>query len=257
MGFRVRARRVSAAVLVTAAVPAAAWAGSAVVSGHQRLQIKVTVTPARAGAGGAILHLHSHYTSTLPGGGQPPVNEKSLVFTEAKGMTLRTAAFPACKESVVIADGGDAGKACPAGAAVGHGTVVVNARPTVPKLIDGTVTAFNGDDNAGFGGFAKGSPELILYVKTTIGVNTVDYLHIVRTTAGIKLIGVATKPKHRGIAPGDYTLQTFDLTVGTIGKRSWIKPPATCTGHWVFALTLTNFFGQPAITARDSVPCTT
>jgi hypothetical protein len=243
-----------ALALIIVLIPAAAWAGKKVVSGRQSLQIKVTVSPARAGARGVAVHFHSDYMSTQPGGQQPPYNEKSLTVTEPKGLVLHPSAVPSCRESKVVAVNGDAAKVCPASAKVGHGSVIVNARPAIKSLITGAITAYNGVDDGGVGGYAKGSPELILYVKTSIGVNTVDYLHIVKSPAGLQLVGHAAKPTKPGVVAGDITLQRLDLTLSA-GKAYSTAPP-TCSGSWLYTLTLRNWFGQPSITARDRVPCT-
>ncbi len=34
-----------------------------------------------------------------------------------------------------------------------------------------------------------------------------------------------------------------------------ITNPRRCNGSWPFALTVTNWFGQPSITAHDQVKC--
>jgi hypothetical protein len=250
-----RARRLVIAVLATLFVlPAVAWAGKKVVSGQQSLQIKVTVKPATAKARGATFRLQSTNLSTKPGGQQPPYNTKSIIFTEPKGASLNTSGTPSCLESAVLRAKGDA-SVCPATSKVGHGTVTINARPTVKSLITGTIVAYNGKDDGGFDGYAKGSPELVLWIKTSIGVNAVDYFHIVKTGGGtVKLIANAAKPAKAGIAPGNFTIQKLDLTVNGSGKK-YVTNPHTCSGGWPFALTITNYFGQPSITARDVVAC--
>lgn len=251
-----RARRVAVATFAgVLLLPAAALAGKKVVSGDQSLQVKVTMRPARAGARGVTFRLQVANQSTQPGGQQPPYNTKSITFTEAKGVQLNTSAAPACRESAVLAANGNA-SVCPAASKIGHGTVVVNARPAVPTLIDGTVAIYNGVDDGGYAGYHKGSRELILYVKTTLGVNSVAYFHIVKTPKGIfKLIANDTKPAQPGIVPGDITLQKLDLTIAGSAKRPFVIAPSVCTGKWGFALTIDNWFGQPSITARDKVAC--
>ena len=243
-------------VLALAITPAAAWAGKKVISGAQSLQIKVTVTPARAGGRGVTLHFHSDYASTKPGGQQPPYNEKSLTVREPKGMVMHTAAVPACQESKVLAAKGDAQSVCSSTSKVGRGSVTVNARPTIKTLITGTITAYNGVDDGGAGGFRKGSPVLILFVKTSIGVITSDYLHVVKSPTGVLLTGGQAKPAKPGTVAGDITLQRLDLTISGSGKSAYITAPRTCTGSWPFSLTIRNWFGQPSITARDRVACT-
>ncbi len=253
--FRSSGRLALSLVVASVVFPAAAWAGKKVISGQQSLQIKVTVHPARAGAHGVTLHVHVVYLNTKAPSQQPPYNTKSSTFVEPKGLALRTSAVPACQESKIVAANGDAPKACPAGAQVGHGAVVVNARPTIKSLITGTVTAYNGVDDAGYAGFKKGSPLLALYIKTSIGITTVDYFHIVKSSRGLTLISRSTKPAAPGIAPGVFTIRQLDLTIAGSGKHPYMTAPPSCTGSWPFSLTITNWFGQPSVTAGDRVAC--
>lgn len=176
------ARAVLVALAIGVAVPTAAVAGKAVVSGQQKLQLTVALSPAKAGARGVTLHFHETDLGTKSGQ-QPPYNTKDIIFRMPTGLTLRTSALPSCPESKAIAPNGSVA-VCPAGSKVGAGTVTVNARPSIPQLITGTIRLYNGKDDGRFGGFAKDSPELILDVKTSIGVNVTDFFHVVKTAKG-------------------------------------------------------------------------
>ena len=99
-----------------------------------------------------------------------------------------------------------------------------------------------------------GGVVLFLYVKTTIGLDVTDFFHVVKTGGGLELIGRNTKPSHSGFVPGNFTLQTLDLT-SVASPSAYFSNPPKCTRSWRFALTLTNFFGQPSITAPDNVRC--
>lgn len=252
-----RGSRIAVALLTVAVVvPAAAWAGQKAVSGQQSLQIKATLTPARAGARGVSMHLLSEYSNAKPGGQQPPYNTKSIVVVEPGGLSVNTSSAPTCSESKVIKANGNA-SVCPARARVGSGTVTINARPMIRTLISGTVTIYNGLDDGRYGGYPTGSRLLILYIKTSVGVNTSDYLHVVTTRAGVvKLVGNTAKPAKPGVGPGDITLQKLDLTVSGSGRKPYITNPRKCNGSWPVSITVTNWFGQPSITAHDSVKCT-
>ncbi len=258
MRTHARAGRVLIALLaIGALLPAAVWAGQKAVSGQQSLQIKVTVKPARAGAKGASLRFQSEYLSTKPGGQQPGYNAKTTTFTEPKGFSINASAVPSCFESKVLKAKGNAPSVCPASAKVGHGSVVVNARPSIKSLITGTIVVYNGIDDGGAGGYPKGSRELILYINTSVGIKLANFLHIVKAPAGsAKLTGTSTKPSKPGITPGSYTLQRLDLTVSGSGNKPYLINPPTCKGSWPFSLTITNWFGQPSVTASDSVTCT-
>jgi hypothetical protein len=243
-----------AAAAVAVLVPGAAWAGKRVTAGdHQSLQLSVSVQPNQAGARLTKLHLHTDYRNSTGNGQQPPVNGSAIILKLAKGTTFHFAAAHACKESATI-KAPTTSAPCPANTKTGSGSVIVNARPTVAALIHGKVTAFNGVDDGGAGGYGKGKPVVILWVKTTIGVNVIDYFHVVKAGGTLELIGKNTKPSHPGFVAGDFTLQTLDLT-STGNASAYFNNPPKCTGSWGFALTLTNFFGQPPITAPDKVAC--
>lgn len=236
-------------------VPAAAMAGKKVVSGQQSLQLKVSLTPSRAGASGVTLRLHEDNLSTKPTGQQLPYNAKSIIFRMAKGLIFHPAAAGTCLESTALHSAAGAA-ACPTGSKVGKGSVTVNARPTIPKLITGTVAVYNGVDDGGYGGYPKGSRIMLLYLKTSIGLSTTNYFHIVKTGNGSEmLVTNAPKPSKPGIAPGDFTLQTLDLSVSGSGRAPYLTNPRTCTGSWPFSLTITDYFGQPSVTAGDRVQC--
>lgn len=235
-------------------IPVGAWAGERVTAGdHQSLQLSVSMRPNQAGVRLTRLHIHSEYRNSTGNGQQPPVNGAAIILKLPRGTTFHFSAAHACQESVVI-KAPPGRPPCPASAKIGAGTVIVNARPTLSTLVHGQLTEFNGVDDSGVGGYPRGSPVLLLYVRTTIGVNQTDFFHVVTRGGGLELIGRSTKPSHPGIVPGDFTLQTLDLT-STASPSAYFRNPPKCSGSWRFALTLTNFFGQPPITAPDTVGC--
>jgi hypothetical protein len=142
-----------------------ALAGSNVVSGKQTLQIKAGLRPARAGARHVTSTFRFDYRSTTPGQ-QAPYNTKSITPWSRRDWCSTLP--PACKRSLINSAHGDL-SACPRNTIVGHGTVVVNARPTVPTLISGTVTIYNAVNNIGQGQ-PKGTRNLVLWVTTSIGL---------------------------------------------------------------------------------------
>jgi hypothetical protein len=240
------------AVVAAVVTPAVALAGKKVVSGEQSLQLKVSLKPARAGAKGAVLTLEQQYLNPKHPGQQPPYNSKTISFSAPKGFVIHPHAVPQCKESVAIKNGAGV---CPASSKVGAGRVVVNARPSASKLITGTITEFNGINDGGYAGFPKGSPEVILYIKS---LSTTNFFHLVKNKDGSeKLVGVSTKPSKPGVAPGSFTIQYLKLSLfRSSQKKPYFTNPPTCHGSWPFSLTTTNYFGQPSITAHDSVRCT-
>lgn len=250
-------RVVMAGMAAVVLVPAAALAGKRAVSGDQSLQLRVSLKPARAGAKGAVLSLEQSYVNPKQPGQQPPYNSKTITFRLANGLVVHPHSAPQCRESVTLkAKAG--GGACPASSKVGTGTVVINYRPFVPTLITGTVTDFNGVDDGGYGGFPKGSPEIVLYVKTSLGVNATEYFHLVKHKDGSEMLtGTESRPARPGVQSGNFTLQDLKLTVHRSSRnKPYITNPPTCQRHWLFSLTTTNYFGQPPVTARDAVKCT-
>jgi hypothetical protein len=254
---RVLFTRIAMAVIaVVVFVPAVALAGKPVVSGAQQLQLKVSLTPARAGAKGAVLTFEQDYTNPKSPGQQPPYNTKTITVGFPKGLVVHPHAAPQCRESVAMnPKSGPA--ACPAKSKVGSGTVVVNARPSVPMLITGTITDFNAVDDGGQGGHPKGSPEIILYIKTSVGLNTTDVFHLVKKNGSEILTGTSSPPTKPGTQPGSITIQKLKLRVsGSSAQNPYVTNPPTCHKSWLFSLTTTNYFGQPSVTAHDAVKCT-
>jgi hypothetical protein len=252
---RIASGRLAVGVLVAVALlPAVAYAGKRVVSGQVSLQIKVTLGRTRANARGVSLRLVAHTMSTKPGGGQPPYNARSITFIEPPGMRMNPSVLPKCRESAVRASKTGAA-VCPADTKVGTGTVVINARPAVPALIAGTVTAYNAVDDGGFGGYPKGSPEVMLDIATSLGIGLSEPLHIVVSGGRVELIVNLPRASAPGPHPGDFTLQRLNLTLAGPRRKPYIVNPPTCPGSWPFSLTIRNWFGPPPITARDRVSC--
>jgi hypothetical protein len=239
--------------MVAVTLPGVALAGNKVVSGKQTLQIKAGLRPARAGARHVTSSLRFDYRSTTSGQ-QPPYNTKSITLLEPQGLVLNPAAAPACKRSRIDNAHGDI-STCPRNTIVGHGSVVVNGRPTIPTLITGAVTVYNAVNDVGQGQ-PKGTRNLILWVKTSIGLKVAVPFRVLRGPGGrVELRATFAKPSHPGISPGSVTIQTATLVVSGSGKRSYITNPAVCSGSWPFTLTVTNYFHQPSITARHRVNC--
>lgn len=249
-----QARRGLAVVAIAAAVPAAAVAGKRVVSGQQSLQIKASLRPDRAGAR-STLRLRTDYEG--PAAGQrPPYNIKMITVVLPRGLGLHLAAAPSCKRSQIDAAHGDLSK-CPARSVVGHGSVVVNAAPTIPTPITGTVTIYNAQNDLGQGQ-PKGTRNLLFFARTSIGANATLAFRVSRLRGGrVKLSTQQPKPSHPGLAPGDFSLQKVDITItGSRGeRRPFVTNPPTCAGGWPFTMTISNYFGQPSVTAADRVRC--
>lgn len=249
-----RAVRVGIAISAAAVVlPGAALAGKKVTSGHQTLQIKAHLKPNRAGARHVTFAFHYDYRSTTPGQ-QPPYNPKTITLVMPTGMVLNPNAAPACKRSQIDQNRGDAGK-CPRKTIVGHGTVVANAAPTVSTPITGTVTIYNAINDVGIGQ-PRGTRNLVLWVKPSLGVNQAIAFRVLKSVGGHEALRATfTKPTHPGVTPGSFTIQTVTLSTRGSGKASYITNPLACSGSWQFALKIVNYFNQPPVTAHDGVKC--
>lgn len=166
---------------------------------------------------------------------------------------MNPSSAPPCTESSVPSNGN--ASVCPAASKVGSGSAVINARPADPNLITAKVTAYNAVDDKG-SGYPKGSPSLILYFQTSIGIKTSFFFHIVKSATRTTLIGAFGKPSKPGKAPGSFSIQNLDLNLTGSGSKRYITNPPKCRKHWPFSLTITNYFNQLSVTARAKVMCT-
>ncbi len=250
-----RGRLIVGVVILAAVLPPAALAGKRVVVRAQSLQIQVGLSSTKAGARLRTVHLHAVYKNPKHPAQQPPYNTKSVIFVLSKGVALHPKNAPACKESIQVNNNGSV-NGCPAGSKVGTGRIVVNAAPAVPKPIPAALTIYNGIDDGGYGGYPRGSRLLIFYLQTSLGLNVTEFFHIVKMSGGsYALISKMVKPAKPGITPGTFSLQTVDLTLRNSANKPYFTNPSTCTGSWGFSLKITNYFGQPSITAQDLVNC--
>lgn len=250
----VRGRLILGVVVLAMALPPAALAGKKVVVHQESLQIQVRLSSTKAGARLTTVRLYAVYKNPKHPGKQPPYNTKSVIFVLPKGLALHPRNAPACKESIQVNNNGSV-NGCPAASKIGTGKIVVNAAPTIPGLIPAALTIYNGIDDGGYGGYPTGSRLLIFYLHTSLGLNTTEFFHIVKSGGSYKLISNMSKPASPGITPGTFSLQTVDLTLKSSANKPFFTNPGTCTGSWGFFLKITNFFGQPSITAQDTVNC--
>lgn len=255
--FRRRQGRVALLVigaLVAVVVPSGvALAGKRVVSGQQTLLIKARLSPSTAGARNVTFGFHYEYRSTR-GRQQPPYNMKTITLVMPRGLVVNPAAAPACKQSQINKAMGDLSK-CPRNTIIGRGSVVANARPTVPRLITGTATVYNVVNDVGRGQ-PKGARDLILWVKTSDGGVQEFPFQAMRSPDGrAKLVARLPKPAQPGVMHGTVTVQRLDLSVSGSVMGSFNTNPTRCSGSWRFVLKIVNYFNQPPITAYDRVRC--
>jgi hypothetical protein len=234
--------------------PALALAGPPATSGDQKLQIKTSLIPAKAGAKPVILGIEVSYTNPKNPSQQPPYDVKRLIFTGR--YLLHPSAVPACKLSSNAKAGGKT-SGCPDNTKVGSGTVEINASPTIKQPITGTVTLYNGVNDDGSGGHPAGSRALFFYAQTSIHVNAtlVFYIHT-SPTGGTTLVEKSPKPKKPGVTPGTYTIEHVKISVsGGTAKKPYIANVTSCHRSWPFSFTIKNYFKAPSVTAHDKVKC--
>ncbi len=254
MTRRLLSRGLPAVAVAAALVPAAALAGKPVTSGDQKLQVKASLSPAKAGAKPVTLGVSVSYTNPKNSAQQPPYNTRQLIFTGQ--YATHPFAVPACKESAnVTANGKTSG--CPANTKIGSGSVVVNAAPTIKQPITGTVTIYNGVNDRGYGGHPKGARTIFLYVQTSVHINVTDVFYIHKAPGGgTKLVADVTKPKKPGVTPGSFTIKHIMLSVsGGTASKPYLSDVSKCSGSWPFSFTVNNWFNQPSVTAQDKVTC--
>ena len=105
-------------------------------------------------------------------------------------------------------------------------------------------------------GQPKGTRNLILWAKTSIGVNAGYPFRILNGRRGqVELQTRLQKPKVPGVSPGSFTIQSVTLSISHSGRKSFITNPPSCSGGWPFSLKVVNYFNQPSITAHDRVSC--
>lgn len=249
-----RVIRLMIGALVAAVVlSGVAWAGKRVVSGQQTLLIKAGLSPSTAGARDVTFGFHYSYRSTS-GREQPPYNMKTITLVMPPGLVVNPAAAPACVQSQINKAKGDLSK-CPRNTIIGHGSVVANARPTVPTLITGTATVYNVVNNVG-GAEPKGARNLVLWVTTSDGGIQAFPFQAMRASGGrAELVARLPKPAQPGVMHGTVTVQKLDLSVSGSVMGSFNTNPPRCSGSWRFVLKIVNYFNQPPITADDRVKC--
>jgi hypothetical protein len=255
--------RKPSAVLVCsllAAVPAVAFAGTKATSGDQSLQLSQSLSPGKAStkskARAVAEKITVDYESLTPDA-QVKETTKSVVLTGPKGLTLHTSRAAVCKLSDMIktdATNQEAGAAaCPSGSQVGTGTATADARPAIPQPVPATLQLFNGIDDVNPDGTPRspGTPALILFAKTNIGVNATLPFDISGST--LELDYAPPQPGQSQI----FHIQKVDLSIPNRGgKHAYVTAPTKCgpSHKWKFSMTITNFDG-PSITATHSQAC--
>lgn len=238
----------TAGIVCLALMPAAAIAGTG-IAGGQRLSLSVKLSPAKASAQHVSLGFHMDYRTTS--GAPNPNYIKQIALSLPPGLSFNVHAAPQCDANAFFTSN-DNPSVCPKGSVVGTGSAVIDARPTLPQPVQGTITLFN----------AKGKHnDLMAFVTTPLHVSTVIYFQVLPAGPNQQLVADLTPPTATDNAkPPLYTARTIDLTVHDgSGHKSFISSPSTCRGSWSFGVQVTTFASPratlPPVRATDAVTC--
>lgn len=244
---------VLAAVLPVAAI-AATGTGTG-TAGKNKLTLKVGLNPARAGTKAKPRATALNYTQILAAKDGSRIKSffHTLTLRLPTGMAFNIHAVAQCKESIIESKAGPS--KCPKASIVGTGTATADARPTLPKLVNATVTAYNGVNDLTPAGKKQTPVPAILVVEVVKSLKfTATFPAEIK---GTKLV------LDEGAPPADGTSGLFiihDLTLHlkkiTGAKGPYIRTPTTCPkGGWKFSQTDAFSGGVPAVTAKTSLPC--
>jgi hypothetical protein len=246
-------------VILAAVLPVAAIAATGTgtgTAGKNKLTLKVGLNPARAGTKAKPRATALNYTQILAAkdGSRIKTFLHTLTIHLPKGMTFNIHAVAQCKESIIDSKTKGPSK-CPKASIVGTGSATADARPTLPKLVKATVTAYNGVLDTTPAGKAQKPVPAILVVAIVKSLKfTASFPAEIR---GTKLV------LDQGAPPADGSSGLFiihDLTLHlkkiTGAKGPYIRTPTTCPkGGWKFSQTDAFSGGVPAVTAKTSLPC--
>lgn len=239
-----RARTLVGSLVVVVAVPGLAFAGSKVTSGHQTLQVRAGLKPAKAGAG-SILKLHIDYESLLPN--QHVGDTASVQLQLPQGSHLNPHSYTQCDYNKLAGKPvSQDGAICPKDSVLGSGTFTADARPTVAQPVAGTFTLYN----------VKGHhDDVLLAGKTAYGYVSLLFLYTVRGSGGRAEPALTAYEQNNG-GHSLYTIKTLQATIGRPHHRAFVTNPRRCTrSGWRLGVRIENFGSEPTIQAHDTIHC--
>jgi hypothetical protein len=243
-----RHRLICMVVLLSCSVlaPAGARAGSKVSKGGISLELRTTVTPHKAGATGVSVHVHIEYdfsSSTT----REHALAKEVRFALAPGMRIDPAAAGQCSDASIIHNDGVSG--CHKSSIVGSGTIVVDARPAIPTLLDGRITLYN---------VKQGSAHYVLFWFTVSPSGkpvSVGELFRILAKGDATTLDYRQAPPEAG-ATALYTPRTIDFTIHhSSGHRPYIDAPDGCAHSWPFSVRISAYGGAPTLDASAHARC--
>ncbi len=233
--------------------PAGAMAGKTVNKGNDKAGLTVDLSAQK----GAAKHsrgvkLRYRVVRGTVDGTRSTEDDRSIVITAPKGLRINSNVVPQCDVFMSFTVNT---YECPAGTALGTGTSQVDARPTLPSLINATLKAFNADDNVGPDSTTKVASKPGVLLQADIGGgNTVGV--DLALNANAKLTYQAEQP-----APGTrstYSIINLDITISALGKnkKPFAQAPSTCPKNrkWRFTM-VEKFWSGKSITATHDAHC--
>jgi hypothetical protein len=162
-------------------------------------------------------------------------------------MRIDPGAAGQCSDASIVQHDGVSG--CPGSSIVGTGTIVVDARPALPTLLDGKIALYN---------VKKGSDHYMLFwftVKTSGKPVSVGQLYKLVTKGDETTLDYTEPPPEQG-ATALYTPRTVDFTIHDSSKhKPYIDAPASCEHSWPFSVRISAYGGAPTLEARAQAPC--
>ncbi len=236
-----------AAICCLVLAPAAAFAGKKVSKNGVSLQLSSSVSPHKAGAKGVKVHIHVDYRFATASERQK-ANTKEVRLTLAPGMKINPSAAGQCTSAAALAGTSVAG--CPKSSIVGSGTVVIDARPTVAKPLNGTVTLYN---------YKGHHHDVLFWFSVPFGGKPItgSEVYLILSKGKTEYLSYVASPPATG-STSLYSLRTADLTLRNASTgKAYITAPAACTGgSWPFSFMVSNYSGAPNLTATDKATCT-
>lgn len=243
--------------LLAAVLPVTAIAATGTgTAGKNKLTLKVALNPARAGTKAKPRATSLSYGQSLAAKDGSRITSflHTLTIHGPKGMQFNIRAVAQCKEST-LENKAKGPSACPKGSIVGTGSATADARPTLPKLVKATVTAYNGVLDTTPTGKPQKPVPAILVVAVVKSLKFTAYFPT--QIRGTTLVLDQGAPPADG-SSGLFIIHDLSLNLKKLsGKKGpYIRTPTTCPkGGWKFSQTDAFSGGVPAVTAKTSLPC--
>ena len=236
-----------------AVFPAGAVAGKTVINGNDKAGLTVDLSAQKGAAKKSRgVKLRYRVVRGTVDGTRSAEDDRSIVITAPKGLRINSNVVPQCDAFTwATVDSYE----CPAGAALGTGSSQVDARPTLPSLVNAPLKAFNADDNLGPDSTTKVASKPGVLLQADLGGGNAVGVDLALNAKG-KITLQAAQP-----APGTrstYSIINVDITISALGKnkKPFAQAPATCPKNrkWRFTM-VEKFWSGKTITATHDASC--